>query len=144
VDTASGSYPDLNALVDRMDQDFIALSKAAARAGMQQAITSYNSIGMVFVDGQLTGGPDLLKAILARVLGENNRFTILAFESKNPTVEGKNIHLQMLMQQLQIQRKASLLLIDDDSGNIKLAKAAGYSTAQARTSRGVDLRMLAN
>lgn len=144
VDTASGSYPDLNSLADRIDQDFITLSKAAARAGMFQAITSYNSIGMVFVDGQLTGGPALLKAVLAKVLGENNRFTILAFESKNPGVEGKNVHLQMLMQQLQIQRKASILLIDDDTNNVRLAKAAGYSIAQARTGRGIDLRMLAN
>lgn len=144
VDTASGCYPDLAYVTDRMDQDFIALAKAAQRAGMKQAITSYNSIGMVFVDGQLTGGPGLLKAVLAKVLGEDNGFLIFAFESKTPDVEGKNVHLQMLMQQLGITHKSTVLLIDDYEVNVKLAKTAGYSTAKARTGRGVDLRMLAS
>jgi phosphoglycolate phosphatase-like HAD superfamily hydrolase len=127
-----------------MDQDFIALAKAAQKQGMKQAITSYNSIGMVFVDGQLTGGPALLKAVLAKTLGDSNNFLIFAFESRKPDTEGKNVHLQMLMQQLNIQHKSTVLLIDDYDVNVDLAKEAGYSTAKARTGRGVDLRMLAS
>lgn len=144
IDTASGSYPDLTYLIDRMDQDFITLAKAAQRQGMKQAITSYNSMGMVFVDGQLTGGPELLKAILAKVIGEDNNFLMYAFESKDPWVEGKNVHLQMLMQQLRLQHKSTVLLIDDYEVNVDIAKEVGYSTAKARTGRGVDLRMLAS
>lgn len=143
IDTASGTYPDLSYITDRIDQDFVALAKAAQKAGMQQAIASYNSPGMVFIDGQLTGGPPLLKAVLAKVLGDNNNFSIVAFESQNPGTDGKNVHLQMLMQQLKIPYKSQILLIDDYDVNVQLAKQAGYSTAKARTGRGVDLRMLA-
>jgi hypothetical protein len=130
--------------LERVNPDFVLLAKTAQKAGMKQAITTYNSPGMVYIDGELAGGQPLMTAVLNAIMGNNSGFAVAAFNSYEPEVEGKLVHLEGVMQYFGVTSKASVLLIDDSRTNIELAKQAGFSTARATSGRGFDLRLVSN